>query len=112
MIDEKISVELKKLKMMPSLKEKRHYLVIKPFQDVVEQEFLNAVDKALIDFLGIFNYAKAGPLYIEVRRDYILLSVTTKYVNEVKAALSLSKTGKCIGVSGTIKKSRRFSGWI
>jgi len=108
MIDEKSSAELKKLKMMPSLKEKRHYLVIKPLHDVVEQEFLNAVDKALIDFLGIFNYARAGPLYIEVRKDYILLSVITKYVNEVKAALLLSKAGRCVGVSGTIKKSRRF----
>jgi RNase P/RNase MRP subunit POP5 len=42
----------------------------------------------------------------------VVLSVTTKYVDYVKAALTLSEeknlTMRCIGVSGTLKKLERF----
>lgn len=86
--------------MLPSLKEKRHYLVIKPGNK-------EKLDKILIDFLGILNYARAGPQVIETRKEYTILSVITKYVKEIKAALAQSDF-KCVGVSGTIKKSRRF----
>ncbi len=93
---------LKRLKMLPSLKEKRHYLVIKPGNK-------EKIDKILLDFLGVFGYARAGPQFIEARKEYVILSIMTKYVKEVKASLAFSKSGlSCVGVSGTIKKSRRF----
>jgi RNase P/RNase MRP subunit POP5 len=90
----------KRLKMLPSLKEKRHYLVIKPGNK-------EKIDKLLLDFLGVLGYARAGPQFIESRKEYVILSVVRKYVKEVKSALVQSDF-KCVGVSGTIKKSRRF----
>ena len=99
----------KKLKMLPSLKEKRHYLVIKPQKSMNEKILKEKIEKIILDFLGIFGYAKAGPLFIETRKDYALVSILTKYVKEVKAALTLSESRLvCVGVSGTIKKVRRF----
>jgi RNase P/RNase MRP subunit POP5 len=97
----------KKLRLLPSLKEKRHYLVIKSLKPIKEKEFKEKIEKIILNFLGIFGYSKAGPLFIELKKEYALVSVITKYVDEVKAALALSNV-KCVGVSGTIKKARRF----
>jgi|GEM_PF-421185 len=98
----------KKLKLLPTLREKRHYLVIKPTkQEINEKALREKIDKAILDFLGIYGYAKAGPLFIELRKNYAIVSITTKYVLLVKAALALADL-KCVGVSGTIKKVRRF----
>lgn len=99
----------KKLKLLPTLREKRHYLVIKPKskQEMSEKELHEKIDKAILDFIGIFGYAKAGPLFIEVKRNYVIVSITTKYVKSIKAALALSDL-ECVGVSGAIKKVRRF----
>lgn len=97
----------KKLKLIPTLREKRHYLVIKPKHEMQEKELKEKIDKAILEFLGIYGYAKAGVLFIEVKKNYGIISVTTKYVSLVKAALTFTDL-KCIGVSGTIKKVRRF----
>lgn len=92
--------KIKKLKLLPSLKEKRHYLVIKPGGK-------EKIDKILLDFLGVLGYARAGPQFIESRENYVIVSVVRKYVSDIKGAIS--GTGfNCVGVSGTIKKSRRF----
>ena len=102
------SKENKKLKMMPSLKEKRHYLLIKISANAKEAKKL--AENALMRFLGILGYAKAGPKIISVseKKDfsYIILSITTKYVDSAKASIALIKefSPRCIGVSGTIKK--------
>lgn len=97
----------KKLKLLPTLREKRHYLVIKSKQEMSEKELHEKIDKTILDFIGIFGYAKAGPLFIELKKDYAIVSITTKFVEQVKAALALSDM-ECVGVSGTIKKVRRF----
>lgn len=112
----------KKLKLLPSLKEKRHYLVLiteteEKNIDVDEIKIKEIINKAILDFLGILGYAKAGPLFVETgnisrKKAYLIISVTTKYVNKVKAACALIHEPplffRCIGVSGTIKKSKRF----
>ncbi len=100
----------KKLRLLASLKEKRHYLVIKPADSektFEEKEFKDRIDKAILDFIGVLGYSEAGPLYIEIRKDYAVVSIITKYVDRVKASLSFYGL-RCVGVSGTIKKSRRF----
>ncbi len=97
----------KKLKLLPTLREKRHYLVIKPKEALNEKELHEKIDKAILDFIGIYGYAKAGVLFIELKRNYAIISITTKFVEPVKAALALSDLD-CVGVSGTIKKVRRF----
>ena len=135
-----------KLKMKPTLKEKRHYLVV----ELLSGERLNEgqakgfVDSAVLEFIGKLGYASAGPLYFgfhdvkenkafrgnkdktvnskdalqdtsmrPFRYRYLLLvSVLTKYVDYIKTSLTLfsdkSIKVKCIGVSGTIIKAKRF----
>ena len=96
---------MKKLKLLPTLKEKRHYLVL------ITKKNEKEIEKALLDFLGILNYARANPMIVEKGKTkskfYFILAVTTKYVNAVKAALALTKDIRCVGVSGTIKKAKK-----
>ena len=110
----------KKIKLKPTLREKRHYLVIavETERDMNEKQLKDVIKAAILEFLGILGYAKAGPLFIETGRFkkehgyYVIVSVLTKYVDHVKASCALINAKdlsvRCIGVSGTIKKSRRF----
>ncbi|MCL6579258.1 MAG: hypothetical protein K6T73_07725 [Candidatus Bathyarchaeota archaeon] len=109
----------KRLKLLPTLREKRHYIVIaveakdKEFEETVLKEIIN---KAILNFIGILGYAQAGPIFVESgivgKKFYFIVSVTTKYVDKVKAAIALidepNLSFRSVGVSGTIKKSRRF----
>ena len=77
---------------------------------------MEASTNGILDFIGILGYAKAGPLFVETgkikKKSYFIISVTTKYIDKVKASVSLirepSLSFRCVGVSGTIKKSKRF----
>jgi len=134
----------KKLKLMPTLREKRHYLVVEVGFDIVNKPSIKPkiskitknfnereiemvremIDKAILQFIGILNYAKAGPLFIWTVKDkknnkvYFIISITTKYVDKAKAAITLINKKdflfRCAGVSGTIKKAKRFflNKWI
>ena len=139
-----------KLKLKPTLKEKRHYLVVELVSDerLNEGQARQAVDNAILEFIGKLGYASAGPLYFgfhEVTenkkfkkeefeisgkndslfndnsdsfkyRYLLVVSVLTKYVDYVKTSLTLffgndkkvKVKMKCIGVSGTILKAKRF----
>ncbi|UZE94165.1 MAG: hypothetical protein IB618_01155 [Candidatus Pacearchaeota archaeon] len=106
----------KKLKLLPTLREKRHYIVITIEGKSNEDKVKEIINKAILDFIGILGYAKAGPLFVETgkinKKIYFIVSVTTKYVDKVKTSLALidekNLVFRCVGVSGTIKKSRRF----
>lgn len=99
----------KKIKLMPTLREKRHYIVFISAEPCEED-----IKKAILDFIGTLEYAKAGPLFIAGGKAddgvYLVVSIVTKYVDSVKAAVALIKKPRvrCIGVSGTIKKAKRF----
>lgn len=140
-----------KLKLRATLREKRHYLVLKILneEELSNKEIKNIIDKSILNFIGTLGYACAGPMFIkiieknkvdkaicqersnkkvisqsknhcfnniDIKNDinsktyFVLLSVSTKYVDYVKAALALTKEPqiKCVGVSGTIKKAQRF----
>jgi len=106
----------KKLKLIPSLREKRHYIVLTVEGKINEDKAKEIINKAILDFIGILGYAKAGPLFVETgkikKKSYFIISVTTKYVDKVKASLALIDEPNLVfgtvGVSGTIKKSKRF----
>ncbi|PIU76224.1 hypothetical protein COS75_00180 [Candidatus Pacearchaeota archaeon CG06_land_8_20_14_3_00_35_12] len=103
---------IKKMGMLPTLREKRHYLLIKVESSGPEKEIKKEIDNSILRFLGILGYAKAGPKIIAVtsknNNSYIILSILTKYVDSAKASIALIKEFqcRCIGVSGTIKKLR------
>ncbi len=112
----------KKLKLLPTLREKRHYIVLTAEakdREIDEATLKDIINKAIINFIGVLGYAQAGPMFVESRvsgktgkKIYFIISVTTKYVDKVKAAISLIDEPnlffRSVGVSGTIKKTRRF----
>ena len=117
------------MKLLPSLKEKKRYLVLliksdKPSsigniskinKEQLEEKIKKTIDDALLDFLGVLGYAQVGPIVIETgklrkkRKEYFysILSVNSIYVDKARAAFSLDSI-QCVGVSGTLRKVRRF----
>ena len=96
----------KKLRMLSTLREKKHYLVLSS-EDSGEE----AIKKAILDFIGTLGYAKAGIFFVEQDKAngmaYFIIGVETKYVDQAKAAIALMKPKvRCVGVSGTIKKAK------
>lgn len=105
----------KKLKMLPTLKEKKHYLVFIA-ENTDEKEVKESISNAILNYIGLLGFSKASPMFIEFKlnkeknKGYCIFSVNTKYVDVVKnSVLIFPKFSiSCIGVSGTIKKARRF----
>lgn len=85
------------LKLKPSVRIKRRYLLLKA-------ESKSVVEKTMLDYIGILGYAKASPFFVENGGEKIVLSVDRKMVDDVRAAFELSKEKiKVVKVSGTLK---------
>ena len=86
-----------KLKSGASEKIKRRYLLMNGSRGDIE--------KAILDYIGILGWAKASPVFVEMKgKDRVVLSVDRKEVDNVRAAFEVA--GKSVGVlrvSGTIK---------
>jgi len=65
---------------------------------------VNKLKAILLEYLGIINYAKAGPKLIQLN-DKIAISIERDFVNIVKTAMALSDI-KVLFVSGTLKKAK------
>ena len=102
--------------LLPSLKEKRRYLVFEVLAEaaLTLEEAKEGIGKELSSFLGRLEEAKAG---IDFLQDWHnqkgILKVTTPYLDHAKAILPLiRKINKrevivaSIGVSGTLNKAR------
>ena len=104
--------------LLPSLRQKKRYLVF----EVISQEKFSypeiqeEVHRAAHDFLGQLGLSKAGIIFLPEKwnasEQRFLLKVNHTAVDEVKAALLLSKKIKkapiiirSITVSGTLKKA-------
>ncbi len=112
----------KKIKaVLPSLREKKRYLVfeiisknnIRSFSDVSE-----LVWQASLQFLGEIETAKAGiwvlPDKWNIKKQRGIIKINNKYVDKLKTALSLIKNFKkqqivvkSVGISGMIKKAEK-----
>ena len=85
------------LKFKPSEKIKRRYILF-------DHGTKNEVEKIILDYLGILGWAKAGCVFVENKERKIILSVSSKEINNVRAAFEIAKTNIKIGrVSGTLK---------
>jgi len=102
------------MKLAPSLRQKKRYIVFEVSEMVSFSDLQEAVDKAFHLFLGQFGVAKASPLLVKERlkNNRFILKVNHKHVDEVISALILIKTIKnksviirSIITSGTIKKA-------
>ena len=97
--------------ILPTLKERNRYLVyqIKNNKKFSLVEIKKELQKAMLQFLGDFEYAKANILILDdFKKDRGIIKVNNKYVDKVKVALMLIKTFvvETKGVSGTLKKAR------
>ncbi len=99
-----------KLKLLPSLREDKRYMAL-VLEKKEKEDIKKRIENAILKFLGLLGYAKAGAIIIETGKkgdkNYAVLSVNRSSVNDIKSALILKKI-KCIGVSGTVKGLRRF----
>ncbi|MBI2449847.1 hypothetical protein HYV49_06170 [Candidatus Pacearchaeota archaeon] len=87
---------MKKLK--PSMRENRRYLLISG-QGSIEKIF----EQSVLNFLGELGYAQATPILIKRLKDSIIISVKREHVNQVRAAVCLSKGLMVKNASGTLK---------
>ena len=87
-----------KIKLLPSLKEKKHYLVFKGEKEKAE--------KALFEFLGILGMAKANPQVIIMKEGRGIIMFNREYADDIKSALAFSGI-HTLGISGTINKAKQ-----
>lgn len=82
------------LKLRPSAKLNKRYLLIKGSRESVEQ--------AILDYLGILGWAKAAPAFISSKDKEVILSVNRQELSNVTAAFALVKDIELRKVSGTL----------
>jgi RNase P/RNase MRP subunit POP5 len=90
-----------KLKLKPSATISRRYLLI-------EGAGKETIERAILDNAGALGWARASPMFVDIRKGNlegkIILAIARGSLNEIKAALGMSKAGiKIIRVSGTLK---------
>lgn len=81
-------------KLKPSMRENKRYILTDKGKEEVE--------KAILDFIGILGYGKAGVSFISDK----IVAVNREEVDKVRGAL-VSAGIKVLRVSGTIKGVRR-----
>lgn len=104
-------------KIMPSLREKNRYIayVIKTNKALKEKNVKKAIYEEIVRKLGEFEAAKASLLILDdFNSGKGIIKVNNKYKDKIISALMLidnidnnKAEIKTIGVSGTIKKTRR-----
>ncbi len=117
--------KLEKMKpMLPSLREKKRYLVFEILPENKEVKITSffdvnrAVWDACLAFLGELGTSKAGIMLLkdkwDAKKQRGIVRVDRKYVDHVKTSLALVKKVngekaliRCIGVSGVLGKSEK-----
>jgi len=87
-----------KLKIKASAKIKRRYLLL---QALSREE----VEKTILDYIGILGWAKAEPVWVDLKVDAraLVLSVSREALMNVRAAFEASSAEiKVLRVSGTL----------
>ncbi len=106
------------MRLRPSLRQNKRYVVfeVQSPSPVSWNELQPELDRALTLFWGELGRSRAAPILIKERfnpaNGRFIIKVNHKYVDELKAALTLSKTIKktpiilrSIITSGTLKKA-------
>ena len=98
--------------LLPSLKEKKRYLSYEVIAKHEMQNIGKLIIREIHSFLGSLTMAKAGIIDIPVQKpNQGFIKVSNKYVNEVKASLTMIKNinqqdviVRSLNVSGTLRK--------
>lgn len=89
-------MNLDMLKLKPSARDNKRYLLIKGKR--------SAIEKAILEFIGVLGWAESAPIFVSEVADEITLAINNKSLNNVRAALSMAKDElKILRVSGTLK---------
>ncbi len=84
------------LTLKPSMRANRRYLLVKGKRSVVE--------KSILEYIGIFGWASAAPVFVSERGEEIVVAVNREALAYVRAALAIAKEDlKILRVSGTLK---------
>ena len=86
----------KKLKLKPSARDNRRYLL-------VNEKSNELIEKAILDYIGVLGFAKAGYVFVDKVDGKSICSVKRESLNDVRAALGLAGL-RVENVSGTLKK--------
>lgn len=102
--------------ILPTLKEKKRYLVYEVLSEKkIELDLSREIVKKTTTLLGIFDSAKAGIQSVEYDKKHQrgVLRVTVKEVDKLKTTLALISqlndeeiTIRTLGVSGILKKAK------
>ena len=95
----------KRLKLLPSLKERKRYIVYEALGKQNDEDIKTFIKNSIISYIGELGVARAG---IQFLKDNII-RVDHKYVDKIKSAMILNKnyTLRSKYVSGTLKKARQ-----
>ncbi len=84
------------LKLKPSAKLKKRYLLIDGKKEDIE--------KAILNYIGILGYAKASPFFVKGKGNLVILAVNRKEIDKIRGAFAISAEKiKVLKVSGTLK---------
>jgi RNase P/RNase MRP subunit POP5 len=107
------------MRLLPSLRQKKRYIVFESSAKFSFTIMKKAVDAALHDFLGQLGLAKATPQLLREKYSAprFIIKVSNRYVDECKSALMLiTHVGttkafiRSVNTSGTLKKASTFLG--
>lgn len=83
------------LKLKPSAKLKRRYLLVSGDKKNIE--------KAILDYLGILGWANAAPYFVRQKNSNWIIAVNRQELDKVKAAFAVSADKlEVLRVSGTL----------
>jgi len=82
--------------LKPSHRERKRYLL-------VENSTEKQIEKAILDYIGVFGYAKSSPKAIKKTKNNIIIYINRKEIDNVRASF-LFYNIKIKKVSGNLKK--------
>lgn len=97
-------------KVLPTLREKKRYLVFEVIGDATCAEALGAVKSCFTSLFGVLEAGKANIKSLKAAGKLCMVSVNRAYVDKAKASLIMVKNIKSsavilrsVGVSGSVK---------
>ena len=87
--------------LKPSMRENKRYLLVEG------KELRKNVEKAILDFIGVLGFSKAGLDWIKIGESSAIISVNREAVDSVRASLAVwPKKIEVKKVSGTLRGLR------
>ncbi|MEK6915867.1 MAG: Rpp14/Pop5 family protein [Nanoarchaeota archaeon] len=83
------------LKLRPSARNDRRYILIRGSRSYVE--------KAILEFIGVLGWAEASPVFVYEVSDRVIVAINRKSLSKVRTALAMVKDIEILRVSGTLK---------